>query len=155
MHHELWIRILLVILKNYTCMRIAKERVCFKILRHLWPWDTKKSLPLFDFHCCTLTCSECNPCSILSSKSNWLAVPACFACRMPYSEFQQRYSILLKNRDERGAAGAGLTYQEAEQKENVCDPLDLLFRQQLDLPVSPRRTPTPRKKLRRRTGAVF
>ncbi|XP_070204320.1 unconventional myosin-XIX-like isoform X2 [Littorina saxatilis] len=76
-----------------------------------------------------------------------------YPARMPYSEFQQRYNVLLRLRSAgTGCHGDGLGQDEGEQKENICDPLDLLLRQQLEFPASPKRTPTPRKRLRRRTG---
>ncbi|KAK7474356.1 hypothetical protein BaRGS_00034404 [Batillaria attramentaria] len=72
-----------------------------------------------------------------------------YPARMPYHEFQQRYSIILKR-------GMSIRYRHVgdsseEEGHNMYDSLDVLLRQQLDMPHTPKRTPTPRKKLRRRT----
>jgi hypothetical protein len=75
--------------------------------------------------------------------------------RMVYREFQQRYSLVLRSHhwQEISACRSKEDLGEGE-KENVCgsDRLEQLLRQQLNFPMSPHKTQTPKKKLRRRTG---
>lgn len=70
--------------------------------------------------------------------------------RMLYSEFLQRYSIILRSVDGVPPVELGALESEENQKENICDGLESLLQQQLDLPNQNKFT--PKKKLRRRTG---
>ncbi|XP_076453180.1 unconventional myosin-XIX-like [Babylonia areolata] len=84
-----------------------------------------------------------------------------YPARMPYWSFMQRYSLVLRpeyrlvvDAGDCVDGGGGDKDDDGEEKEDVCDPLDTLLQQQLDFPVSPPATPTPRKKQRLRSGVT-
>ena len=64
--------------------------------------------------------------------------------RMCYSSFLQRYGLIIRN-----VPPSTRSCPDSESDENL---LDMVFKSQYDLMDSPRRTPTPKKRLRRRAG---
>ena len=70
--------------------------------------------------------------------------------RMCYSSFLHRYGLIIRN-----TTSSSKQLDDVNEKgdDSMFDPLDALFKRQLDMPDSPRKT--PRKRLRRRAGAVL
>ncbi|XP_050410532.2 unconventional myosin-XIX [Patella vulgata] len=74
-----------------------------------------------------------------------------FSARIIYWEFLQRYGLLIPDSSSVPVRESTSSSSENDQSFDM-DPLDTLFRKQFDLPNAPKRTPTPKKTLRRRTG---
>ena len=66
--------------------------------------------------------------------------------RMCYSSFLHRYGLIIRNT----SSSQPLDDVNEKGDDSMFDPLDALFKRQLDMPDSPRKT--PRKRLRRRAG---
>ncbi|KAK6190824.1 hypothetical protein SNE40_002603 [Patella caerulea] len=74
-----------------------------------------------------------------------------YSARIIYWEFLQRYGLLIPESSSVPVRESTSSSSENDQSFDM-DPLDTLFRKQFDLPNAPKRTPTPKKTLRRRTG---
>ncbi|KAK3587120.1 hypothetical protein CHS0354_006760 [Potamilus streckersoni] len=74
-----------------------------------------------------------------------------FPVRLLYTDFLKRYGLIIRHHQDSKLAE---THEgEYGQDETMLfDPLDMLYKKQLDMPSAPHRTPTPRKRRRRRTG---
>jgi hypothetical protein len=72
-------------------------------------------------------------------------------CRMPYGEFLQNFSVLLRSPEPSSCSNKKDVNIQDKENEEVYEPLDLLYQRQLQL--TPRRKSiAPRQKLRRRAG---
>ena len=63
---------------------------------------------------------------------------------MCYSSFLQRFGLIIRNVSPPTKSGT--------ESQNDDKLFDMVFKSQYDLVDSPRRTPTPKKRLRRREG---
>jgi len=66
---------------------------------------------------------------------------------MPYQTFLQRYGMILRD------SSKPLSAVDGRDSDLLYEPLEKLYQRQLDmLPNTPRRSNTPKKRLRRRAG---
>jgi hypothetical protein len=76
--------------------------------------------------------------------------------RFPYSEFLQRYGILLRQESGQISPDPFLSdhsdAKENKENEMLIDPLDVLYQKQLSMRTTPKKNATPKKRLRRRAG---
>ncbi|XP_013379051.1 unconventional myosin-XIX-like [Lingula anatina] len=78
-----------------------------------------------------------------------------YPARIPYDKFVQKFGIIIKSEPTHLVSLSSQSESDRDtEKENdlLFDPLDKLFKKQLSLLDTPKKSGTPKKKLRRRTG---